>query len=94
MENSDNYMHERENTPCKLHTLENFAVQDILAYLDPWITFLLKVKDFDIRRETTLTETDHDSLKIQLLSFMTTTPLRMLYPCAMKRLYLIEQQMC
>ncbi len=49
-------MHERKNTPCKLHTLENFAVQDILAYLDPWITFLVKVKNFNIRRETTSTE--------------------------------------
>ncbi len=56
-------MYERKNAPCKLHTLANFAVQDILAYLDPWITFFVNVNNLDIRWKTS-TEADYYSLKI------------------------------
>ena len=70
-------MHEGKNTPCKLHTLGNFAVQDTLAYLDPWITFLVNVKNvknFDIRRKTTYTEADYDSLEIAWSIFLLGPP--------------------
>ena len=56
-------MYERKNAPCKVHTLGNFALQDILAYLDPWITFFVNVKNLDIRRKTS-TEADYYSLEI------------------------------